>query len=199
MIKYTPPPQTGAARTPTPRTSAKTTAPLYLPFTVIYDRRERTGGWRFHDVRGGSEHDFRLLGVSTREEHMVTADYTVDGCELFVERKSHGDFIGSLGGGHRRLKAEHERMAEINAAGGKCCLIVESSLDSICSTLIAEGRKLTPVGVMSKVAAWPVKYGVPWIFAGDRRTAEVQALRFFIYWWGAMERSSRNETQANGK
>ena len=110
---------------------------------------------------------------------MLTADYTVADFDVYIERKSHSDFIGSLGGGHANLQAEFERMQAIIESGGHCCMVVESSLDKVMEELEspASARKLEPSSVLGMLATWPRRYGVPIHFAGSRRLAELLAYR----------------------
>lgn len=162
-----------------------------VPWVCLYDHRERAGGWRFGGLTGTASVGGHPLIVPMRETHLVTGDYTIEvpadradvpatRIPCFIERKSHDDCIGSIGGGHVNLRKEHERFAEILAASGGqgyCCVIVESSLSAICDELESplSGRRLTPAGVMGVVASWGARYGVHWLFAGDRRTAEMLA------------------------
>ena len=150
-----------------------------VPFTVLFDHRERAGGWTFKGLSGGSKRKHKTLEVPMREVHLVTADYTVEGCDVYIERKSHSDFIGSLGGGHERLEAEFERMRVLAAAGAYCCMIVESSLDRIIEELESPLalRKLSAASVLGVVASWPMRFNVPILFAGSRGLAESLAFR----------------------
>ncbi len=161
------------------RAAAPSNEPLVVPFTISFDHRERTGGWTFQGIMGGSRQKYRPLVIPTREIHMVTADYTVEDC--YIERKSHPDFIGSITGGHGNLELEFERMKIIVDAGGYCCMIVESSMDRICDELDSPSsmRKATSSSVLGVVASWPQRYKVPILFAGTRRHAELLAFRVF--------------------
>ena len=174
-IPTAPPPVKSPAR----RTPASSNEPLVVPFTIQFDRRERTGGWTFDGLTGDSRQKYRPLVVPTQEIHMLTADYTVADFDVYIERKSHSDFIGSLGGGHANLQAEFERMQTIIESGGHCCMVVESSLDKIMEELESptSARKLEPSSVLGMLATWPRRYGVPIHFAGSRRLAELLAYR----------------------
>lgn len=154
------------------------------PFTILYDHREREGGWRFGGLSGGADVKYRPLLVRTREVHLVTADYTLEDesggrVPCYVERKSADDLVGSCGGGNVRLRAEFERMQEIVRSGGYCCVIVEGSLDRIVDELRdpASARQLDPSSILGIVASWGPRYQVPFLFAGTRRLAEEMAFR----------------------
>lgn len=168
---------------PEPRTrkTAQSDDPLILPFVIVHDQRERAAGWRFAGIHGDSADKYRPLIVPQREEYMVTADYTISGVPIFIERKSESDLIGSISGGAVNFRKEHERMQAIIAAGGHCCVIIESSLDRIVEELASgESRSSTnPAAVMGTVASYPQRFGVPWHFAGNRALAEELALRIF--------------------
>ena len=169
------------AESTTPRrTRAKSSdEPLVVPFTIEVDLRERQCGWTFQGIAGGSRQKYRPLIIPTREIHMVTADYTAQGYDVYVERKSHDDFIGSITGGHHNLELEFERMRLIVDAGGYCCMIVESSMDRICDELDSPSsmRRATSSSVLGVVASWPQRFKVPILFAGTRRHAELLAFR----------------------
>jgi hypothetical protein len=161
------------------------TAPIVLPFTVLWDHRERSAGWRFTNINGDAGDKYRPLIVPQKEIHMVTADYTIEGAPVFVERKSHDDLIGSIGGGHQNFRLEHERMQKIVADGGACFVVIESSYDRILAELEdpLSSRQLDPHSVEGVVSSWPRQFGVPWYFAGTRRRAEVLALRLLRTWY----------------
>lgn len=173
------------------RLTAGSADPVILPFTVLYDHRERAAGWRFTGIFGDSDDDFLPLIVPARETHLKTGDYMVqagpptDLKQIIVERKSHDDLIGSIGGGHVNFRREHERMKEIVEAGGACFVVIESGYDRVLAELEdpTSARQLDPHSIEGVVASWPMQFRVPWYFAGDRRRAEVLCLRLLRTWW----------------
>jgi len=75
-------------------------------------------------------------------------------------------------------------MQAVVAAGGFACVIVEGSLAAICDELDQEaGRRVTSESILGAVASWPQRYGVHWLFAGDRRRAELLAFKVMLKWW----------------
>jgi ERCC4-type nuclease len=162
--------------------------PLILPYTVLIDHREREGGWRFQGLTGDAKEKYRPLIVPQKEVHLVTADYSIEGVPVFVERKSHDDIIGSIGGGHGNFRKEHERMHEIVALGGACCVIIESSYDAVMTELEdpLSMRRLEPAAVEGVLASWPVACKVPWFWAGTRRRAESLAMKFLRTWYSKL-------------
>jgi DNA excision repair protein ERCC-4 len=121
---------------------------------------------------------------------LATGDYSIQGYEsrVCVERKSAADLVGSVTAGNARFRREHERMAAIVKAGGRACVIAEGSLSAICEELDADdGRRVTGASILGAVASWPFKYGVPWLFAGDRRCAELLAFRVLLKAWKELQ------------
>lgn len=159
--------------------------PLICEFTIIRDQRERSGGWTFTGLHATSKEKYRPIIVPLEEQHMKTADYQISGLPVFVERKSHSDFIGSCTNGHANLRKEFERMAEIIAAGGKCAMIVESSLDAVHRevTDLLSQRKASYEGIEGLLSSWPWKYGVPITFCGTRELAERMCFKMFKAEW----------------
>lgn len=174
MVKVTPPETTKSQRT--------TEGILVLPFTVLIDTREQLP-WSFTGFTGAN----REWIVKTQSATLDTGDYTISGFEdrLAIERKSGDDFLGSIGGGHERFRREHERMYEIAIMGGFACVIIESSLDRLIAELAdpTSGRRMVSETILGIVASWSQKYGVHFLFAGDRRTAESLALRVMMKFW----------------
>ncbi len=173
MIKITPPPEK----------PAKTTEGIHvLPFTVLIDTREQHP-WSFAGFSGAG----REWIVKTQTITLSTGDYSISGFEdrLSIERKSGDDLMGSIGGGHERFRREHERMKSIVDAGGFAAVIIESSLDRLIAELEdpTSGRRMAPETVLGIVASWGQKYGVHYLFAGDRRLAESLALRVMMKFW----------------
>jgi len=70
-------------------------------------------------------------------------------------------------------------------SGGFAAVIVEGCLAAICEALDdpQPERKIRSDTVVGIAAAWPIRYGVHWCFAGNRVTAERLAFRFLLKWW----------------
>ncbi len=155
------------------------------PFVVAQDTREQAP-WTFQNV----VIEKRLWVVPRTVVTLATGDYSVSRFEnqLCIERKSAADLVGSVTSGNARFRREHERMADIvkfgGNSGGFACVIVEGSLSAICDELDQDtGRRVTSESIMGAVASWPRRYGVHWLFAGDRRRAELLAFRIMLKWW----------------
>jgi hypothetical protein len=152
------------------------------PFTVIRDDREADAGWAFQGIKERRVKKDYLVVVPTKERRLETGDYTIAGLEwlIAIERKSLGDLFGSLSAPRsdpdrrERFKAEHQRMADMIAAGGHACVIIEASLPDVYLNPPLESG-LNPNSVLGTFHAWSIRFGVSWIWAGDRRGAELAA------------------------
>lgn len=151
------------------------------PFAVLADTREQAP-WHFQQIVV----ERRLWVIRRDVTTLLTGDYTIAGCEdrLVIERKSAADLVGSVTVGNARFRREHERMQVVVESGGFACVVVEGSLSAICDELDQDtGRRVTSESIMGAVASWPRRYGVHWLFAGDRRRAELLAFRVMLKWW----------------
>ena len=170
------------------RTSAPAVAsddPLILPFAVQRDLRERAAGWTFAGFTGNASEKYRPLIVPLIDKHMLTGDYTIEGVPVFIERKSAEDFLSTIIHGRENFEKEHQRMREIESAGGSCLVIVEAGLEQIIAELESGNlqRRIHPNSVRGSVASFGVDYGIPWLFAGSRRAAEEMALAVLRKAW----------------
>lgn len=155
------------------------------PFVIVQDTREQAP-WPFADI----VIERRLWVVRRVVGTLATGDYSIEGCEsrVCVERKSAEDLVGSVTAGNARFRREHERMHAMVEHGGRACVIVEGSLSAICEGLDADdGRRVTGASILGAAAEWPFKYRVPWMFAGDRRHAELLAFRVLLKAWKEMQ------------
>ncbi len=160
------------------------------PFTVAIDTREQAP-WGFQGITLGGK-----LWVIPREVRTLqTGDYSIVGHEdqIAIERKSQDDFLGSITSGNARFRREHERMAAIVEAGGFAAVVVEGCMAAICEELDSptSERRITSDVVLGITAAWPRRFGVHWLFAGDRRRAELLAWRILWKWWEEVGRGNQ--------
>ena len=113
--------------------------------------------------------------VITCRTTLKTGDYSIVGHfdQVTIERKSLSDFWVSITRGRDRFKREIQRMAEIPCRA----VVVEATLDQALGTRVA-GRKFGSEVVIGTVKSWNAKYGVPFLFLGDRATAEQFTLQY---------------------
>jgi len=159
-------------------------SPIIAPFTILIDQREGCP-YGFTGLHADADQHNRPIYVPTRFCTLTTGDYTISGLEdrVCVERKSLSDLYSTLGQGRSRFEREHERMAEIVAAGGLAVVVVESDWRTI-TLQPPENSHLLPKTVMRTWLSWRRKYGVEWIPAGDRRFAEITTFRMLQREWG---------------
>lgn len=187
-----------APKLPSPASQSRSGEPLIVPFSITADLRERAGGWRFVGLQGDSADKYRPLIVNVEHRHMLTADYTVDGTNCFIERKSADDFISTITHGRENFEKEHDRMRKIIAAGGSCAVIIEANYEEMMAELSSgiSSRKVSPAAVRGSLAAQVNDYGIPWIWAGNRRLAEEMAFAVLRKAW---ERSRQAGSRKGGR
>lgn len=162
--------------------SMKTSKKITL--NILWDRRERMA-WTWDRERAASRYTLTFKKATIR-----TGDYTLRGQEkkFTIERKGCSDLAQSCTTGHTRFRREHERMAKIVAGGGFAVVIIEDSLASVLR-YADNRRKGDAARILGTLSTWTLAYHVPWIFAGDRPTAQRIALDLMTKW----------QEQKNGK
>jgi len=154
--------------------------PVACPFTVIVDTREQLP-YGFDNIEVGGQ---RLI-VPTDFQTLQTGDYSIRGMEnlVTIERKSVGDFYGSITSGRSRLEAEFQRMEAMQFSA----IIVEGRLESVLESML-HGRRITSQAVRATVASWSVKYKTRWLFVASRVYGELMTFEL-------LEKFYRYETQ----
>lgn len=142
--------------------------------SIVIDTREQTP-WSFDPSK-----------VDAQIGTLKTGDYALAGDLYFgIERKSLGDFVGTIGKGWERFERELDRM---DAACWKVkVIIVESDYQSCCfatsdsGDLVPPQHKsfmLTPQFIMMRIAQLTMR-GVAVIFAGNAHYAAGLATSIF--------------------
>jgi ERCC4-type nuclease len=124
--------------------------------TIIEDTREQTP-LNLGDIRG----------VTVIRHGLKTGDYSIAGYEneICFERKSVGDLVGTLIGGHERFLREMERMKDFEVK----YILVEQSAGAVyryCSKLGWEYKFDT---IMQSLLAYAYHYHVRVRFCKDRK------------------------------
>jgi len=147
------------------------------PLHILVDRREKMP-WSWEKQRATKSHILTFKKVTIR-----TGDYTLRGQEkkFCIERKGCSDLAQSCTTGHARFRREHERMTKIVAGGGFAIVIIEDSLASVLRYADSR-RKGDAARILGTLGTWTLTYHVPWIFAGDRPTAQRIALDLMTKW-----------------
>ena len=164
-----------------PQANAPQELQLFVcPFTIIQDSREQAP-WTFQNI----VIEKKLWVIRRVVKTMKTGDYTIEGYEdrLCLERKSVSDLIQSVTREHDREARKQSRMRDIQDAGGFSRMIIEGSFSSACDELDAdESRGVSSGHILGTWKSWEIKY-IPWLWAGDRRRAELIAFHLMLEWW----------------
>lgn len=126
---------------------------------------------------------------------LTTGDYSLAGLSdrCAVERKSLDDLLGCLTGeGRERFERELARARGLDAFA----VVVEASMQDM-----AEGRyrsKMKPHAALQSVLAFTVRYGVPFIWCGNRAGAEYAAYHFLRHYLREASTRYENIIKAHG-
>lgn len=166
--------------------------PLPLPFTIIIDGREKAP-YTFTGLRADADKQCRPLAVPTQWGYLDAGDYSIAGMEslVAVERKSLEDLYSTLGQHRTRFEAEHERLASLTFAA----VVIEADWPKILRRP-PERSRLLPKTVFRTAMSWTVRYGVPWIAAGDRRLAEITTFELLRKFWQQQDSVSKQKEHA---
>ena len=121
------------------------------------------------DSREQLPYNFQGYDVQVVRAGLPAGDYSIPGAESLVaiERKELNDLIGCLMGKQRdRFTRELARLRPYHLAA----VVVESTLEDV-----ARGRyvsKMSPQAALQSIIAMQVRYGVPFMFCGDRKGAQ---------------------------
>ena len=134
---------------------------------IIVDTREQT--------------PWPLVGFDTRRGTLHAGDYSLEGYEnsVAVERKSHNDAWGCVGGGRRRFEAHLELLAGLDRA----CIVIECGLGAFQvpppnQRRVPGKRFVTPAQAVGSYISWSCQYRLPIFWCDNRQYAERVAVRF---------------------
>jgi ERCC4-type nuclease len=121
------------------------------------------------DTREQAPYNFERWQVVTERAGLPTGDYSLPGFtdRAAIERKSLDDLIGCLMGKDRQ---RFERELSRGRAYDLFAVVVESDLQAV-----AYGRyksQMKPEAALQSIAAFYIRYGVPFMFCGSRYGAE---------------------------
>lgn len=129
------------------------------------------------DSREQRPWDLAKFGCETKVCKLYTGDYSVEGMEEFIsiERKSFGDFMGTMGAGRKRFAAAVGRMLEIPYRA----IVVEATYQEIADGAMlntlpyTQQRRLTPNHALGYADSLTMQ-GVPVMLVG-KKYAPLQA------------------------
>jgi ERCC4-type nuclease len=121
------------------------------------------------DTREQRVFTFSKYEADVERAALPTADYSLPGFEdrVGIERKELGDLVGCLMGANReRFERELRRLSSYELK----TVVIEASMRDV-----ADGQyrsEMKPHAVLQSVFAFQVRYGVPFLWCGDRAGAE---------------------------
>lgn len=183
------------------------------PFTILIDKAEKAP-FTFEGIRSRSfvDKDMRIYAPQTERRFLGIGcgDYCLDGYigRIGIERKSMVDFQGTLLGWRReaeagpwtidvdrraRFKRELKTLAEFECKA----VVVEATLGQCLVDAPEWGKRSAAENskyLFSTYLSWIEEFPrVPWVFADDRRMAEITTLRILEKYWARMAKERRNE------
>ena len=165
---------------------------VQCPFTVLVDSREQRP-YLFHEftdekTKKGVKYQVSLV-IPTRREALPVGDYSIFGMPgVVIERKSKGDFLGSL------VKRDNfvERLEKM-AAYTYSAVIVEAEWSEIAQS---PGRSRFPFKSMVRtVLAWDQRYPTSWFFVPGRRNGEKLCFRMLERFWMEHTEAMKGESE----
>ncbi len=126
---------------------------------IVADTRERDAAYSFEN----------FPNVEVIEAALPTGDYSLSGFEdrVSLERKRTDDLIGCLSQDRARFEKELSRARNFELFA----VIVEDSLPNIMAGRYRSQMKST--AVIQSIAAFSVRYRVPFLFCGNRQGGEL--------------------------
>ena len=121
------------------------------------------------DTREQRVFSFSKYEAEVERAALPTADYSLPGFEdrVGIERKELGDLVGCLMGANReRFERELRRLSTCELKA----VVIEASMRDVADG--AYRSEMRPHAVLQSVLAFQVRYGVPFLFCGDRASAE---------------------------
>lgn len=182
---------------------SRSSKPVLCQFTIAIDTGEQHP-FTFCGLYADSRQQYRPLEIRTVQRFLgrhpnsygdYAIDEMVDGSidglrgvpRVAIERKSMDDLHSTLLGfadGHReRFERELQNLAEIESAA----VVVECEFCEAIANAPETGRKSRVDNgkiIARSILSLMQRYrGVPWIFAGSRRMAEIATFRWFEKFW----------------
>ena len=121
------------------------------------------------DTREQRPFPFTKYEAEVERATLPTSDYSLPGFEdrVGIERKELGDLVGCLMGSNReRFERELRRLSTYELKA----VVVEASMRDVADGIYRSEMK--PHAVLQSVFAFQVRYGVSFLFCGDRAGAE---------------------------
>lgn len=156
------------------------TTPIETPYTILVDTREQNP-FEFTDIR---DTDGQPIYVYQDRVGLKSGDYSLLGMEnqIAIERKSHIDFLGSIGQGRDRFQREIERLNEMECAA----VAIEVGWRDLMVGHI--NSQINPMTISRTIVSWSIRYPrVHWWLCENRRHAELMTFRLLDRFWKLKE------------
>jgi ERCC4-type nuclease len=126
--------------------------------TIIVDNREQL------------PYPFNGYECEVKQGTLYTSDYSIEGLEEYIAievKHSLSDLICCMTSDRERFKHNLLRMQGVKVKA----VIIEANLSDIIKHNYRS--KIHPNSVIGSISSWTIRYGVPFIFAGDRQGGEL--------------------------
>ena len=163
--------------------------PITNPFKIIVDSREQAP---YHFTGITDDKTGRTIIIPTEIHGLRSGDYTISGLEdqVAIERKSHSDFLGSIGAGRERFQREMERLQEMKYAA----VVIEADWRNIIE-LPPSNSQVSPKTATRTMLSWSIRYGVHFWTCMNRRHGELITFRLMERYWKIRMESEVEDTE----
>ena len=127
------------------------------------------------DTREKLPYQFKKYGAETEPAALAAGDYSLAGFQdrIGIERKSLDDLIGCLTGKDRtRFEKELARAGSYE----RFAVIVEADIQDVSNGRYTSSMK--PHAALQSITAFYIRYGIPFLFCGNREAAEYMTHSF---------------------
>jgi ERCC4-type nuclease len=121
------------------------------------------------DTREQLPYTFEKYPVETEPAALAAGDYSLKGFQvrIAIERKSLNDLIGCLTGKDRtRFEKELSRAGSYE----RFAVVIESDIQDVSAGRYTSNMK--PHAALQSITAFYIRYGIPFLFCGNRDAAE---------------------------
>lgn len=146
------------------------------------------------DTREQLPYSFEKYAVQTEAAALAAGDYSLAGFQdrVAVERKSLNDLIGCLTGADRsRFEKELARAGSFE----RFAVVVEASLQDL--TAGRYTSNMEPHAALQSITAFYIRYGIPFLFCGNRDGAEYMTFSIIQKYFYEIEKRFRILTKAD--
>ena len=140
------------------------------------------------DTREKLAYSFQGYDCTVTQGTLYTGDYSLDGFEELIAieiKHSLSDLIACMTSDRERFKHNLLRLQAYKAKS----VIIEADLSDILQQRYRS--KINPNSIIGSIASWTVRYGIPFIFAGDRTGGEMMTFSILSNYYRQMAELSQ--------